>query len=61
MGNNATKVNKSDREIRSDLKNLNNLTKSIIFEKRVGLNLEFYYNSKTRKIIAILVIIYNLV
>jgi len=61
MGNNATKINKSDREIKSDIININNLTKSITFEKRVGLNLEFNYNTKTRKIIATLVFINNLV
>ena len=55
MGNNTTKIHKCEIEIKNDIQVLNNLTRSQLFEKRVGLNIEFYYSKNKRKVITTLV------
>ena len=51
MGSSQIKIKKSERELKRDIQELNNITKSKKFEGRVGFNINFDYSHKLKKII----------
>jgi hypothetical protein len=61
MGTCSVKIKKSEHQIIRDVKELNDLTKSNPFQKRVGFNIKFNYSYKYNKIFTQFVFLYNIV
>ncbi len=55
MGSCSVKIRKSENQILHDLKELNNITRNMPFERRVGFNIKFTYICKNNKIFTHLV------
>jgi hypothetical protein len=56
MGNSATKIMKTEKQITQDLKSINEITKSKYFEKRAGVLIDFAYDGTRCKIHTLLVL-----